>query len=277
MIKTEELTKHFGQIKAVEGLNLHIKQEEVFGLLGPNGAGKTTTVRMLNTLTLPTSGRAEIDGLDVVKEADRVKWVIGVSSQEINLDRELTAYENLYIHGLLYRMKNIKERVWELLKWAGLAQRANDLLMTFSGGMQRRLLVARSVMHGPKVLFLDEPTVGLDPQVRRQIWDLIRELNRKSVTILLTTHYIEEAEMLCHRVGILNHGKLIALGRPDELKAKVGNFVVESLDDGVTNYSLFNSKEEAYNFAKQRKDDVLIRESNLEDVFIKLTGERIEK
>jgi ABC-2 type transport system ATP-binding protein len=132
-------------------------------------------------------------------------------------------------------------------------------------------------MHRPKVLFLDEPTVGLDPQVRRQIWDLIRDLKRQGVTILLTTHYIEEAELLCHRVGILSHGKLIALGTPEELKARIGHFVVESIDDGVTNYRLFDSREDAYKFAQQRTDDVLIRESNLEDVFIKLTGKRIEK
>ncbi|PIP41566.1 multidrug ABC transporter ATP-binding protein [Candidatus Desantisbacteria bacterium CG_4_9_14_3_um_filter_40_11] len=277
MIKTKELTKHFGQIKAVDTLNLHIKQGEIFGLLGPNGAGKTTTVRMLNTLTLPTSGMAEINGLDVVREANKVKQIIGVCPQELNLDRELTACENLRIHGLLYRMQAIEERITELLEWCGLSSRAHNLLNTFSGGMQRRLLVTRSIMHRPKVLFLDEPTVGLDPQVRRQIWNLIRDLKRQGVTILLTTHYIEEAELLCQRVGILSYGKLIALGTPEELKSKVGHFVVESIDDGVTNYRLFDSREEAYKFAEERTDDVLIRESNLEDVFIKLTGERIEK
>jgi len=277
MVKTKELTKHFGQIRAVDSLNLHIKRGEIFGLLGPNGAGKTTTVRILTTLTLPTSGMAEIDGLDVVREANKVKQLIGVCPQELNLDRELTAYENLKIHGLLYRMQAIEERITELLAWCGLADKAHNLLNTLSGGMQRRLLVTRAIMHRPKVLFLDEPTVGLDPQIRRQMWDLIRDLKRQGITILLTTHYIEEAELLCHRVGILNHGRLIALGTPEELKAKVGHFVVESLDNGVTNYRLFDTREEAYNFAGQRVDNVLIRESNLEDVFIKLTGERIER
>jgi ABC-2 type transport system ATP-binding protein len=277
MIKTKGLTKYFEKIKAVDDLNLEINEGEIFGLLGPNGAGKTTTVRMFNTLTLPTSGTAEINGLDVVKEATKVKWLIGVSPQEMNLDQELTAYENLRLHGLLYKMKEIEQRIDELLSWSGLAERRDSLLKTFSGGMRRRLLVARSIMHRPKVLFLDEPTVGLDPQARRQIWDIIRDLNRQGVTILLTTHYIEEAELLCHRVGILSHGKLIALGTPEELKARVGHFVVESIDDGTTNYRLFDSRKEAYNFAQQRTDDVLIRESNLEDVFIKLTGGRIEK
>lgn len=275
MIKTEALTKDFGQVRAVKKLNLHIRKGEIFGLLGPNGAGKTTTVRMLNTLTLPTSGTAEIDGLNVVKEANKVKRLIGVSPQEINLDWELTARENLWIHGLLHRMEGIEERIEELISWAGLSLRSNDLLKTFSGGMQRLLLITRSIMHRPRVLFLDEPTVGLDPQVRRQIWDLIRDLNRNGVTILLTTHYIEEAELLCHRVGILSHGKLIALGTPSELRAKIGCFVVESLDDGATNYRLFDRREEAYKFTEGRVDGVLIRESNLEDVFIKLTGERL--
>ncbi len=277
MINIEGLTKKFGKILAIDELSLEIKSGEIFGLLGPNGAGKTTTVRMLNTLTMPTSGRAEIDGLDVIKSATKIKLLIGVCPQEINLDRELTACENLRIHGLLYRMEAREERIIELLEWCGLADRAHNLLKTFSGGMQRRLLVTRSIMHRPKVLFLDEPTVGLDPQVRRQIWDLIRDLNRQGVTILLTTHYIEEAELLCQRVGILNHGKLIALGTPEELKSRVGHFVVESLDDGVTNYRLFDSREDACSFAEKRADDVLIRESNLEDVFIKLTGERIER
>lgn len=277
MIKTEGLTKEFGKIRAVDTLNLHIKEGEIFGLLGPNGAGKTTTVRMLNTLTRPTAGRAEIDGLDVVTSARKVKRLIGVSPQEINLDRELTARENLRIHGLLHRMEGIEERIEELLSWTGLLPRADNLLKTFSGGMQRRLLVARSIMHRPKVLFLDEPTVGLDPQVRRQMWDLIRSLQQEGVTILLTTHYIEEAELLCQRVGILSHGKPVALGTPQELKAETGCFVVESLDGGVTNYRLFESRQDACEFAQTRGDDVLIRESNLEDVFIKLTGERIER
>jgi len=277
LIKTKELTKYFGKIKAVEGLSLHIRKGEIFGLLGPNGAGKTTTVRMLNTLTLPTSGRAEIDGMDVVASALKVKRLIGLCPQEINLDRELTARENLLIHGLLYQMKGIKERVEELLLWAGLSSRADDLVKTYSGGMQRRLLICRAIMHQPKVLFLDEPTVGLDPQIRRQIWDLIRDLNRKGITILLTTHYIEEAELLCHWVGILSHGHLIALDTPEKLKARVGRFVVSFLDNGVTNYHLFDKREEAYKFAEKRVEDVFIRESNLEDVFIKLTGERIER
>ncbi|MFH1963685.1 MAG: ATP-binding cassette domain-containing protein [bacterium] len=277
MIHIEKLSKRFEKIAAVDELNLDIEKGEIFGLLGPNGAGKTTCMRMLNTLIQPTSGQAKINGFDVVKEANRVKPLIGVCPQENNIDKELTCYENLYIHGLLHKMKQIKERIDELLEWAELSARAGSKVSTFSGGMQRRLLICRAIMHRPGVLFLDEPTVGLDPQIKRQIWDLIRDLNRQGVTILITTHYIEEAELLCHRVGILSHGKLIALDSPCELKAKIGGFVVESLDDGVTNYRLFDTRESAYEFAEKRVDDVLIRVSSLEDVFIKLTGERIEK
>ncbi|MFH1860336.1 MAG: ATP-binding cassette domain-containing protein [bacterium] len=277
MIHIEKLSKRFGEIVALDGLNLDIEKGEIFGLLGPNGAGKTTCMRLLNTLIQPTAGEARINGFDVVKEAGRVKKLIGVCPQENNIDKELTCYENLYIHGLLHKMNGIKMRIDELLRWAELSARANSKASTFSGGMQRRLLICRAIMHRPDVLFLDEPTVGLDPQIKRQIWDLIRDLNRQGVTILITTHYIEEAELLCHRVGIINHGKLIALGSPEELKAKIGGFVVEALDNGVTNYRLFDTRESAYEFAEKRTDDVLIRESNLEDVFIKFTGERIER
>ncbi len=277
MIRISGLSKEYGPLKAVDNLNLEIKEAEIFGLLGPNGAGKTTTIQMLNTLTLPTSGRAEIAGLDLVSEANKVKRLIGVSPQEMNLDKELTARENLRIHGLMYRMKAIDQRINELLSWTELNNQADVLVKTYSGGMQRRLLIVRAIMHRPRVLFLDEPTVGLDPQIRRQIWDLIRNLNREGTTILFTTHYIEEAELLCHRVGILSHGRLITLGTPQELRNQIGQFVVESMDDGVTNYRLFDTREQACKFAEERADDVVIRESNLEDVFIKLTGERIER
>ena len=275
MIKLTELTKNFNNLRAIDKISFHIEEGEIFGLLGPNGAGKTTTVRILTTLTRAASGEAKIKGLDVVKEADRVKRIIGLCPQEINLDRELTGEENLYIHGLLYEMKEMPQKIKELLDWAGLAERAKDLVRTYSGGMQRRLLISRAIMHRPQVLFLDEPTVGLDPRIRREIWDLIRDLNVQGTTILLTTHYIEEAEMLCHRVGILSHGELVALDTPAALKAEVGKWAVELLNETKVRYELFNSKEDAYRFAEPFKGKALIRESNLEDVFIRLTGERI--
>lgn len=276
MIVTDHLTKDYHSLRAVDGLTLRIAPGEIFGLLGPNGAGKTTAVRMLNTLTRPSSGRAWINGMDIARGNIQVKRIIGVCPQEVNLDRDLTGRQNLRIHGLLHGMKDIAARTEELLAWAGLSDRGNNMVGRYSGGMQRRLSIARSIMHCPKVLFLDEPTVGLDPQTRRGIWDLIRDMNRNGTTILLTTHYIEEAELLCHRVGILSHGKLIILGTPEELKEGRDRVVAEAQVEDVTRYELFESKEQAHRFASGQKGQVLIRDISLEDVFIKLTGEKID-
>lgn len=262
---------------ALDGLTLHIRQGEIFGLLGPNGAGKSTTVRMLDTLSVPSAGKATVNGFDVVRETHAVKRIIGVACQELNLDKEITGRENLRIHALMHRMKNANQQIDALLKWSGLEDRADGMVAKYSGGMQRLLIIARAVLHKPEVVFLDEPTVGLDPQVRRRIWDLIRELRRRNATVLLTTHYIEEAELLCDRIGILDQGKLIALGSPAELKQKVGRFVVEIRNNGATHYQLFKNREDARRHANEMNSDILIRESNLEDVFIHLTGKRIGK
>jgi len=203
--------------------------------------------------------------------------MIGVAPQEINLDRELTVYENLMIHGMLHRMKDLKKRADELIRWAGLEGREDTIVEELSGGMKRRLLIARAIMHYPKVLFLDEPTVGLDPQIRRQIWDMIKNLKDEGITIMLTTHYIEEAETLCDRVGILNRGKLIAIGKPEELKERIGRFVVELLNKGKTEYRFFPDRRSASRFVEGLSQDAVIRKVNLEDVFIKITGEKIEE
>jgi len=275
LIRIEGLTKYFDEHKAVDALSLAIGRGEVFGLLGPNGAGKSTTVRMLNTLSLPSEGEATINGFDIVKDAYKIKKIIGVACQELNLDKELTGRENLRIHGLMHRMKDMDRQIEVLLEWTELSDRADDLVQKYSGGMQRRLLIARAILHNPELIFLDEPTVGLDPQVRRQIWDLIRELRHKHVTVVLTTHYIEEAELLCDRIGILDHGRLIALGSPEDLKQQVGRFVVEVRNNGMTHYQLFGSREDACRHAEGLSRDILIRESNLEDVFVHLTGKRI--
>ncbi len=275
MIETYELTKHYPKILAVDNLTLTVAAGEIFGLLGPNGAGKTTTIRMLTTLTKPSSGWARICGFDVVRQPLQVKELISVCPQEINVDRELTAYENLLVFGKLYGLENLKKRIAEALEFGDLTDRAHDRVQTFSGGMQRRLLIARAFLSNPRVLFLDEPTVGLDPQVRRQVWDMIRRLKTQGVTVMLTTHYIEEAEALCGRVGILNHGRLIALDTPRGLNEQVGGFVIESLDRGRKKYLLVKNKEEAYALAQSEPEGVIIRETNLEDVFIKLTGERL--
>lgn len=277
MIVLQQLAKTYEEVPAVAGLDLHVARGEIFGLLGPNGAGKTTTIRMLTMFTLPTAGRAFINGYDVTRDLDKVKKEIGVVPQHLNLDEGLTAWENLELHGRLHKIPRVdrRKRIVELLEFVELAERAGDLVRKFSGGMKRRLMMARSLMHYPSVLFLDEPTVGLDPQTRRKIWDLIRRLNAEGMTVLLTTHYIEEAEILCDRVGIMDRGRLIAMGTPRELKQKVGEVVVETLYEGETDYRFFNNREEAVRLAGTLEGSVLIRESNLEDVFVELTGRKV--
>jgi ABC-2 type transport system ATP-binding protein len=282
MIRLDGLTKYYGDIRAVHNLSFTVEKGEVFGLLGPNGAGKTTTIRMLTTLTKPTSGRAWVAGHDVVAEPLAVKRSIGIAPQHLNLDGELTARENLEFHAKLYHMPRHErgKRISELLGFVELEKRADDLVEGFSGGMKRRLLIARALMHRPRVLFLDEPTVGLDPVTRRKIWDLIRSLRSEGVTVLLTTHYIEEAEQLCDRVGIINEGQLIALDSPANLKRKLGNFAVEVYHEGRAERRFFPTREEALEYgaehARCKACDFSVRETNLEDVFIELTGRRFE-
>jgi len=275
IIFTDNLGKQYQDLVALDGLSLQIPPGEIFGLLGPNGAGKTTTIKILTTLARPSRGTARIHGFDVVRQPLEVKKLIGVCPQEINLDRELTAFENLWIYGRLHRLPDLSARIAELLEFGNLQERADSLVRDFSGGMQRRLLILRALVSRPRVLFLDEPTVGLDPQVRRQLWSLIQELGRAGITIILTTHYIEEAEMLCDRVGILNRGRLIALDTPGALVAKVGGYVVETLNSGRRQYLLVRDKEAAYARAQTEPAGVIIRQANLEDVFIQLTGERL--
>lgn len=277
MIKICGLCKYYKEVKAVDHLDLTVKQGEIFGLLGPNGAGKTTTMRILTTLARPTAGKVAINGRNVSRRESIVKKEIGVVSQTENLDMQMTALENLELHGRLYNIpaQECRTQIKELLAFVDLADRADTAVERFSGGMKRRLMIARALMHKPHILFLDEPTVGLDPQVRRKIWDLIRSLNGQGITVLLTTHYIEEAELLCHRVGIMNKGKLIALGTPEELKTKVGKVVVEVPNHHETEYHVFEDRGEALRYAAAMKHNVVIRESNLEDVFVELTGHKV--
>lgn len=277
MIITQDLSKHYREVVALDGLYLEIHPGEIFGLLGPNGAGKTTTIKILTTLARPTRGRAFLQDYDVVRQPLPVKRLIGVCPQEINLDKELTAYENLWIYGRLYRVPDLHKRIVELLDFGDLSDRASHLVKNFSGGMQRRLLILRALISRPRVLFLDEPTVGLDPQVRRQLWSLIQQLKMEGITIVLTTHYIEEAEMLCDRVGILNRGRLISLDTPTALVARLGGYVVEAMHNGKREYHLVKDKAEAYSCAQTENCEVIIRQVNLEDVFIQLTGERLSR
>lgn len=278
IIRVEELVKDYGTVRAVDSVSFKIFKGETFGLLGPNGAGKTTTIKILTTLTRPTSGMAYVAGLNVAESPSRIKPLIGVVPQEINLDRELTAYENMLIYAMLHGVRERRSKIEEKLRMVGLWQRRNTPVQALSGGMQRRLLIARALLGGASIFFLDEPTVGLDPQVRREIWDTIRRIRARGGTILLTTHYIEEAEALCDRVGILSRGKLIALGNPHRLKAEIGSYVVESInEDGSVSRVVCKSRQEAQELVTRAHNTVTIRRSNLEDVFIKLTGERIER
>lgn len=277
MIKIENLTKEYGKVRALDSLSLEIHQEEIFGLLGPNGAGKTTTIKILNTLVKPTSGRAWLDGFDVVQNPLQIKQRIGVVPQENNLDRDLTAYENLKIYGMLHHLSDLSKKIEDHLRSVELWERRNDPVQNFSGGMQRRLLIARALLGNPQILFLDEPTIGLDPQVRREIWNTIRRIRTQGGTVLLTTHYIEEAEALSDRVGILAKGKLIALDSPENLKKMVGEYVVEYLNqDGSMVYQMCRDRADAQCHLKQAENEMTFRKANLEDVFVKLTGGRME-
>jgi ABC-2 type transport system ATP-binding protein len=277
MIRIEDLTKDYGKIKALDSLNFEIGREEIFGLLGPNGAGKTTLIKILNTLVKPTSGRALIDGIDVVKNPLEIKKRIAVVPQENNLDRDLTALENLKIYGLLHRIPDLRKKIEEQLTALSLWERRNDYVQTFSGGMQRRLLMARALLGSPRVLFLDEPSIGLDPQVRRGIWNRIFRIRAQGGTVFLTTHYIEEAEALSDRVGVLSQGKLIALDTPANLKKMVGEYVLEVVqEDGSKAYRICRDREEAGCAVKDMDREMTLRKTNLEDVFVKLTGGRIE-
>jgi len=277
VIEITGLTKTYGTIRAVDNLTLSIAAGEVFGLLGPNGAGKTTAIKMLTALSRPDSGQCAINGFDVARFPYEIKKHIGVVPQENNLDRELTAHENLLIYGMLHRVEDREAKIGGALKMVDLWDRRDSVVSGFSSGMQRRLLLARALLPEPSVLFLDEPSIGLDPQIRRQMWDMIRKTKRAGRTVVMTTHYIEEAEALCDRVGILTRGRLIALDSPDRLKDRVGKYVIEFIDaDGRLQQLICKSREAAHDAARDRNTRVTIRQSNLEDVFIQLTGERIE-
>ena len=229
IIRTVNLSKRYGALKAVDGLNLEIEEGEIFGLLGPNGAGKTTTIHMLATLLRPSSGTASVNGFDIVKQAGDVRRSIGLVFQEPSSDDILTGYENLRLHAMLYGVpwSVAKGRMEELLKIVDLSDRRNDLVKTYSGGMRRRLELARGLIHRPKVLFLDEPTLGLDPQSRVNIWGYIqRMVSEEHVTVILTTHYMEEADMLCDRVGIIDSGRIVVLDSPSQLKKVVGGDII---------------------------------------------------
>jgi ABC-2 type transport system ATP-binding protein len=230
MIRAHGLVKKFGDFTAVDNIAFDVAKGEIFAFLGPNGAGKTTTIKMLTTLLRPTSGSVSLDGLDPVTHQTAARKQFGIVFQDPSVDDELTAYENMDFHGVLYGVprKLRQERIERLLKLFELWDRRNDRLKHFSGGMRRRLEIARSLLHTPKIIFLDEPTLGLDPQTRNQLWTHVKKLNEEEqVTVFLTTHYMEEAERIAHRIAIIDRGKIIAQGTADELKKQTGTETLE--------------------------------------------------
>jgi len=253
MIRAQALVKKFGDFTAVDNIAFDVAKGEIFAFLGPNGAGKTTTIKMLTTLLRPTSGSVSLDGLDPVTHQTAARKQFGIVFQDPSVDDELTAYENMDFHGILYSLprKLRQERIEALLKLFELWDRRKDQVKQFSGGMRRRLEIARSLLHTPKIIFLDEPTLGLDPQTRNQLWNHIKKLNEEEhVTVFLTTHYMEEAERVAHRIAIIDHGKIIAQGTPGELKAQTNTETLEQAFLALTGSTI--REEEASGLDKMR-------------------------
>ena len=311
IVRTRALCKTYpGDVRAVVDLDMEIQPGEIYGFLGPNGAGKSTTIGMLTTRVTPTSGEAEVGGVDIVNDPAIAKQVIGVVPQTNTLDRAMTVAENLHFHGRYFGMsgREAKEATDELLAKVRLADRADVPVMALSGGMAQRLMVARAIMHRPQILFLDEPTAGLDPQSRIALWEIVDELHREGETILLTTHYMEEADQLCDRVAIMDHGRILALDSPDRLKHatgaesivrvtadraeadRLGHHLVEAVDgatefrivDGVvllaaTGSGLLPRIIAAAEQIGVTVTDLSVSEPSLETVFINLTGKELRE
>ncbi|MEN9213686.1 MAG: ABC transporter ATP-binding protein [Gloeomargarita sp. DG02_4_bins_56] len=276
----QNVYKVYNRKPAVQNLTLAIGRGEVFGLLGPNGAGKSTTIRMVTTLTRPSEGDIWVAGCNVVKQPLEVRRRIGVVLQQVSVDGDLTVWENMEFHGRLHHIptKERRQRINHWLEYVELTDRRDDPAKILSGGMKRRLQIARALLHQPQILFLDEPTVGLDPQTRRRLWAIIRQLNQNGMTIVLTSHYMEEVEYLCERVGIIDGGKLIAQGTVAELRQKKGEGLVVKQTGDRWEHKFFPTLAEAkaYLDGFEDKTGLLVRPSNLEDIFVELTGHQLD-
>ncbi|RLB85639.1 MAG: ABC transporter ATP-binding protein [Deltaproteobacteria bacterium] len=278
MIRVENLSKSYRGIHALKGVNFHVPAGELFAYLGPNGAGKTTTIRILTGLTRRSAGNAWLNGFNIEKEGLAAKREFGMVMQSINLDQELTTFENLDIHGRIFHMaaRERRKKIDELLSYVDLIDRRNDLVKQLSGGMKRRLTIARALVHSPRILFLDEPTVGLDPQIRRRIWGLIKRIQHTGTTIFLTTHYIEEAEFLADRVAFLDEGRVVATDTPAELMAQTGAWAIDRINDDKIETVCFKTRHDAGVFIAGQKGSYTLRRVNLEDSFLTLTGKRVQ-
>ena len=280
IIAVDGLIKKYGEKNALDGISMHIKRGEMYAFLGPNGAGKTTTVRVLRTLTNFDEGTVFIDGHNILKEPRAAKSAIGVIQQQVSLDKDLTVWENMMVHAMYQDIPRAerKKRIDDLAEYIGLGEYYNYKVDKLSGGWKKRVAIVCALVHQPKLLFLDEPTVGLDIQARRGLWDLLRKLNEGGMTIFLTTHYIEEAESLCNRVGFIEKGKIIAEDTPENLAKRLGEFTVEYFGaDRKTQYVYFKTKSEADEYAKTLDEShtVTVRRTNLSDAFVEMTGNKI--
>ena len=278
MIRIENLSKHYKTVHALKGVSLHIPKGRLFAYLGPNGAGKTTTIKILTGLAKLTSGNAYLNGFHVEQEKREAKKQSGVVPQSINLDQELTVFENLDIHGRLFQMQAKKraERIHQLLGYVELDHRKDSLARQLSGGMKRRLMIARALVHSPRILFLDEPTVGLDANIRRRIWALVKKIQQNGTTIFLTTHYIEEAEFLAEQVAFLDEGRIVAIDTPQRLMSGQGTWAIDRVVDDDIQTIYFKTREQAKRFIAMQQESFTLRRVNLEDAFIALTGKKVK-
>ncbi|HEY9881507.1 MAG TPA: ABC transporter ATP-binding protein [Leptolyngbyaceae cyanobacterium] len=279
-VALQNVHKVYNNTPVVNNLSLTIEPGEVFGLLGPNGAGKSTTIRMLTTLAKATEGTIVVAGYDIERQPLDVRRQIGVVLQQTSVDGDMTVWENMEFHGRMHHIPNPR-RQRQIDQWLGyveLADRRDDKVKTLSGGMKRRLQIARALLHNPRILFLDEPTVGLDPQTRRRLWEIIQGLSQQGMTLLLTTHYMEEVEYLCDRIGILDQGQLIAMGTLAELRHKHGEGLLMKQLGDRWEYQFFPTLEAANAYLDQQPDKtgMMTRPSNLEDIFVELTGRNLD-
>lgn len=279
MIDIKSVSKSYGDVKAVNNVSLIIPDATFMGLLGPNGAGKTTLIRMLLGLIDNDEGRIIIDGKDVSRDNNSLKKKIGVVPQHINLDKELSVKENLIFSGLLYKMErgSIKQRVNELLEVMNLTKAKDRVCKHLSGGMKRKLMIAKALIHDPQIIFLDEPSVGIDLKARREIWDILKRMNNEGKTMLMTTHYIEEAEYLCDKVSLMNDGKIFYCDTPNNLIEIIGRYTVEYFENSLeTKFKYFKTLELAKYFANEINDKYTIRDTTLEDVFYSFAHRMVE-
>jgi lipooligosaccharide transport system ATP-binding protein len=298
-IKAEKLTKRFGKLTAVDAIDFAVKEGEVFGFLGPNGAGKTSTIRMITCTSPLSGGTLRVKGLDVEKEGREIKGMLGVVPQEDNLDPDFTVLENLLVYARYFglKKKDVEDRALELLKFSELMDKKDVIIEQLSGGMKRRLLIARALINSPPILILDEPTTGLDPQARHLIWERLRRLKESGTTIILTTHYMDEAHQLCDRLVIMDQGKILVRGRPEELIDRyIGKDVLElkcrkditpllkkmglQVESFYEKFHVYTDKPEEVLSSVRKECDIessLIRRASLEDVFLKLTGRSLRE